>query len=108
MAMSLLGIALVWAFTNSPVNALGLLLAGLGQGPLYPTAITIVPSEISKKKSNHLMAASLALVVAGGNVGDAFVPWIVGLARTVGWCVGNCAHMPGVDVSMAVCWVGMR
>ncbi|KXS16687.1 MFS general substrate transporter [Gonapodya prolifera JEL478] len=108
MVMSLIGIALVWAFNSIPVNGLGLLLAGLGQGPLFPTAIAVVADEITNHKLDHLMSASLALVVAGGNVGGAFVPWVVGLlAQSAGvWTIAPICL--ALNVAMAVCWVGMR
>ncbi|KAJ3315363.1 hypothetical protein HDU93_004649, partial [Gonapodya sp. JEL0774] len=108
MAMSLIGVALVWAFDNIPVDGFGLFLAGLGQGPLFPTAISVVASVVKAKNLDDLMPAALAIVVAGGNLGGAFVPWVVGvLAQSVGlWTIAPvCLAM---NVGMAVVWVGMR
>lgn len=69
------GIALLWAFPQTPAMLVGLFVVGLGLGPILPTALALLARETT---SSSLLGA-VSLVACLGSLGKGIFPWLGGL-----------------------------
>ncbi len=73
--------ALAWLAPAAPVSAVGLVLVGYFLGPLFPTAIAVIPRLVPLAQ----VPTAVGMVVGLSVVGGAAFPWLAGaLAQQVG------------------------
>jgi fucose permease len=70
-----IGILIIWQANNEAVTAAGLVLFGLGLGPLYPTTLAI----LAKLVPERLLPTTIGFVSSLSIVGVAIFPAIAGL-----------------------------
>ncbi|KAI9034252.1 major facilitator superfamily domain-containing protein [Hyaloraphidium curvatum] len=114
LGVSTAALAVLWAVPSIPVNAAMLFFVGLGYGPLYPLAITLVSRAFDQRDpaDASLFATAMGFLVALASLGAAFFPWFTGamsqLADPDGSGVWVFAPIAiGLNVVVAVLYVAM-
>lgn len=75
------GLLLVWVFPQQLLEALGLWLAGVCLGPIFPTTIALVSTLVPPR----LLPGTVGFMASLGSMGGAFFPWLAGsLAQHTG------------------------
>lgn len=74
-AATVLGAALLWWSPLPLAGFLGLALMGLSLAPIYPTGISRAPALVGRQHA----ANAIGFMIAGGAIGSAFTPWLIGL-----------------------------
>ena len=69
-----LGTLLLWLVPNALVAALGLWIIGFSIGPIFPTMISLLSNLIPAR----LQSSAIGIVSAGGSIGSAFFPLVIG------------------------------
>ena len=72
---AVLGAALLWWAPLPLVGFVGLALMGLALSPVYPTGMALTPRRVGRRHS----ANAIGFQIAGGSVGSALVPYLLGL-----------------------------
>jgi fucose permease len=62
------GCLLVLAYPNVMATTLGLALAGLGLGPIFPTLVSLTPRRVGVKRTSSVMGYQLSAAALGGAV----------------------------------------
>lgn len=70
------GIALFWRGEQPVAMAAGLAIAGLGLGPILPTALALLAERVPA----GLQLGAIALVACLGSLGKGILPWLGGVA----------------------------
>jgi fucose permease len=98
------GVLLIWFFPFTLVSAIGLILAGYSLGPIFPTIIAIISSEVQPS----LRSSAIGFLVSGGSMGAAFLPWVAGnLAEWVGlWSL--MPYVIGTTFVMLGLWLALQ
>jgi fucose permease len=93
--------ALIWVSPTEPVAAIGFVLLGFFLGPLFPTAIAVVPDVVEPR----LVATAIGILNGVSLVGGAALPWAAGtIAQGVGlWTLMPYALALAV-VQLAIWW----
>src|SRR6185312_13727745 len=73
---AVLGIGLVWAIPGVWGPAIAFCLIGFCLGPLFPTAISLVPQLVAPR----LVPSAVGFLACLGSGGAAFFPWLAGYA----------------------------
>ncbi|HUS13827.1 MAG TPA: MFS transporter [Chloroflexia bacterium] len=68
------GAGLLWIGSGSVVSAVALALIGFSLGPVFPTAIALLPTRVAAR----LLASAIGFMVSGASVGAALLPWAAG------------------------------
>jgi fucose permease len=99
------GVLLIWLFPFTLVSAIGLILAGYSLGPIFPTIIALISSEVHPT----MRSSAIGFLVSGGSMGAALLPWLFGnLAEQVGlwsllpYVIGTTAIMSGLWLALQV------
>ncbi len=74
-AAAILGTLLLWWNPLSLVSLLGFVLMGFSLATVYPLGISRTPQLVGRSHS----ANAIGLQIAGGALGSAFTPWLIGL-----------------------------
>lgn len=69
-----LGVLLAWVLPGVWGAAIGLCLVGFSLGPLFPTAIALMPQLVSAR----LLPTAIGFLACLGSGGAAFFPWLAG------------------------------
>jgi fucose permease len=69
-------LALLWWAPMPWVGLLGLMLAGLALGPIFPLNIALTPSRVGRRNT----ARMIGYQIAAANLGAASLPWLTGRA----------------------------
>ena len=81
IATVLVGSLLLWSNLNPVVSAIGLVLMGLGNAPIFPLLISTTPDRVGRR----LAARTVGFEVAAAGIGGAILPGLTGvLADGVG------------------------
>jgi fucose permease len=81
LAGLILGMMLVWLTPNVIVTAIGLWLAGVGLGPIYPTMIALMSHLVPTR----ILPSAIGVIASGDSIGAALLPWLAGyLAKYFG------------------------
>lgn len=67
--------ALVLGHANAPVTLGGIVLLGLGFGPIYPTTIAIITAAFPA-----VSGTAASIIAAAGSLGGMSIPWLQGVA----------------------------
>ena len=75
------GVLILWLIPSDITSAIGLLIIGFSLGPIFPTMIAIISDVLPSR----VQASAIGFVAAGGSMGAAFFPLIIGnLAQAFG------------------------
>ena len=70
-----IGAALVWLDAGPPVSIAGVLLAGFGSGPIFPSLVAVTPARLGAAHA----ANGVGFQIAAASLGIAVLPSIVGI-----------------------------
>lgn len=95
-----LGTLLMWLVPDALAAALGLFIIGFSIGPIFPTMISLLSTLIPAR----LQSSAIGIVSAGGSIGSAFFPLVIGnLAQFYGvWIL--MPYTIGLTVLMLGLW----
>ncbi|NEO12363.1 MULTISPECIES: MFS transporter [unclassified Moorena] len=71
----LINMMLIWFWPSVIMSTVGLGIAGLSLGPLYPTILAVVAKQIQPR----LVISAIAIISGLGKLGTSIVPWLMGL-----------------------------
>ncbi len=96
-----LGVLVLWLAPSGLAAALGLALIGFSLGPLFPTVIALISDRLPAR----LQTSAIGFVAAGGSVGGAFFPLVIGnLAQALGiWTL--MPYTIGLTMVMLALWL---
>lgn len=78
----MLGLVLAWVLPGVWGAAIGLCLVGFSLGPLFPTAIALMPQLVSAR----LLPSAIGFLACLGSAGGALFPWLAGnIVQHVGY-----------------------
>lgn len=100
----LAGIALVWLVPVMIASSIGLFVAGLGCGPIYPAIVALMPGLVPAR----LVPSVVGFLASFGGVGGALFPWLAG---NIAQIAGLASLMPfafGVTLVMCAWWLPLR
>lgn len=94
--------ALIWVGTGAALAGVGFVLLGFFLGPLFPTAIAVVP-EVTEPR---LVPTAIGILNGVSLVGGAALPWLAGaIAQGIGvWTLMPYALILGV-VQLVIWWL---
>lgn len=75
VACVVLGAVLVWLDAGPPVSIAGVLLAGFGSGPIFPSLVAVTPARLGAAHA----ANGVGFQIAAASLGIAVLPSIVGI-----------------------------
>lgn len=104
LAGVLIGVLLAWLVPTGAVTAFGLLLIGFSLGPIFPTAISLIPTLVP----GRLVQSAVGFLAGTGGAGGALFPWCAGVIAQKAGLVTLMPYLVVLTGVMAGAWLMLR
>jgi fucose permease len=100
----LAGLALVWLAPAIATSALGLFIAGVGCGPIYPVIVALMPELLPAR----IVPSAVGFLASFGGIGGALFPWLAGNIAQVAGLGTFLPYAIGLALLTCVWWLLLR